>query len=437
MPLKKCYIPPCHIKNLVVLFFVFAGFAVNAQSVIKRALFIGNSYTYVNNLPQMTAAVAASAGDSLFYDSNALGGYTFQQHTVNATTLSKIAAGTWDFVVLQEQSQLPSFPISQVEAECFSYATMLDSLINAGDPCAETVFFMTWGRKNGDASNCASWPPVCSYQGMDSLLSLRYMMMAATNDAVVSPVGALWHYLRQNFPAIELYNPDESHPSVAGSYAAACSFYSVLFRKDPTMITFNSSLGVTDAQNIRNAAKLIVYDSLMKWHVGEYDPVSSFTYSMSGASEITFTNTSTFADTYVWDFGDGDTTSAVDPVHTYLSTGTYTVKLVSGKCGMNDTSESTVVVGPMGIEQQDAGLQAGWQIYPNPASNFIIVRLQDIQPFCYEIYGITGSELIAGQVSKEHNKVEISSLPDGLYFFRLYDRCGTFSGISKFLKVSK
>lgn len=148
---------------------------------------------------------------------------------------------------------------------------------------------MTWGRKNGDASNCASWPPVCTYSGMDSLLNLRYRMMADSNNAIVSPVGAVWKYIRQNFPLIDLYQSDESHPSVAGTYAAACSFYTALFRKDPTAITFNSTLSTTDAANIRTAAKLIVYDSLMNWHIGAYDPLANFTYSISNGNQVSFT----------------------------------------------------------------------------------------------------------------------------------------------------
>jgi hypothetical protein len=40
--------------------------------------------------------------------------------------------------------------------------------------------------------------------------------MAETNDAIVAPVGAVWNYIRQNHPEIELYNPDESHPSLIG-----------------------------------------------------------------------------------------------------------------------------------------------------------------------------------------------------------------------------
>src|SRR5690606_26633068 len=81
----------------------------------RNVLFLGNSYTAVNNLPQMLADMAASTGDTLIFDSNTPGGYTFQNHVSNPQTLNKIMAGNWDYVVLQEQSQFPSFPIEQVE----------------------------------------------------------------------------------------------------------------------------------------------------------------------------------------------------------------------------------------------------------------------------------------------------------------------------------
>ena len=225
------------------------------QGTTQRALFLGNSYTGVNNLPQMVADAAASAGDNLVFDSHTPGGQTLQAHSTNATSLAKIALGSWDFVVLQEQSQLPSFPLGQVQTDVFPYAQLLNGLILEANPCAETVFYMTWGRENGDAGNCASWPPVCTYNGMDSLLNLRYRMMAADNDAILSPVGAVWHYLRENHPAIDLYQADESHPSVAGTYAAACCFYAALFRKDPTAITYDAGLPAADAANIRAAAQ--------------------------------------------------------------------------------------------------------------------------------------------------------------------------------------
>jgi hypothetical protein len=422
-------------RNITTALILLICTSVSAQHVAKRALFIGNSYTYVNDLPQMVADAAASAGDTLFFDSNSIGGYTFQQHSVNATTLSKIAAGNWDYVVLQEQSQYPSFPIGQVEAEVFPYAKKLDSTINANNPCAETVFFMTWGRKNGDASNCASWPPVCTYQGMDSLLNLRYCMMAESNDAILSPVGAVWHYIRQNYPAIELYNADESHPSVAGSYAAACSFYAVMFRKDPSMITFVSTLNATDAENIRNAVKLIVYDSLMNWHVGEYDPLTAFTYYQSGLNEVTFINGSSNAGNYFWDFGDGDTSNEVNPVHIYANSGTFNVALTAFQCGLCDTVNVLVSVAPIGIDQMENSQQMLWSIYPNPAKSVITTKINDAGNFYYRISSLTGSEIQGGTINNKDNQIDISSLADGFYLFQLFSG-QTPAGLQRFVKIS-
>jgi len=322
--------------KLLILLLLIANYSI-AQQQIKKVLFIGNSYTYVNDLPALLSSVAQSTGDSVIYDSNCIGGYTFQLHSTNATTLQKIAQGNFDFVVLQEQSQLPSFPISQVQSSVYPYAKTLDSLINVANPCTETVFYMTWGRKNGDASNCPNWPPICTYSGMDSLLRMRYEYMANANSALVSPVGAVWRYIRNNFPAIELYSADESHPSLAGSYAAACTFYSIVFRKNPTAITFSSTLDSADAANIRNAAKLVAYDSLSFWNVGDYDMNVDFTYSMGSTTGVILMNQSTNCDSILWDFGDGTQSTTGSPIHVYQQGGNYTVTLVGYRCNETDT----------------------------------------------------------------------------------------------------
>ena len=124
---------------------------------------------------------------------------------------------------------------------------------------------MTWGRKNGDQQNCPYYPPLCTYQGMDSLLNLRYMMMAEDNHAWVSPVGAVWHYIRDHQPGVELYQSDESHPSYFGTYVAACCFYTVLTGRNPRNITWNGLLDETTALIAKNAAETVVFDSLWKW----------------------------------------------------------------------------------------------------------------------------------------------------------------------------
>ena len=61
------------------------------------------------------------------------------------------------------------------------------------------------------------------------------------------------------------------------------------------------------------------------------DPVASFQYAVSETNylEVTFTNYSTNSETYMWDFGDGNTSTEKDPVHVYAEAGSYTVELTS------------------------------------------------------------------------------------------------------------
>ncbi|MDP4818819.1 MAG: PKD domain-containing protein [Flavobacteriales bacterium] len=292
-----------------------------------RVLFIGNSYTAVNNLPQLTADCALSIGFAGFpmeIASSTPGGTTFQVHTTNATSQSLINQGNWDYVVLQEQSQLPSFPDAQVAAECFPFAAALNEQILAADSCAETIFYMTWGRQNGDASNCASWPPVCTYEGMDNLLNLRYRQMAIDNQAILSPVGALWKYIRTNYPEINLYAADGSHPSLEGTYAAACSMVSVIFRTDPTLITYGSTLDPVVSEKIRIAAQAVVFNNLAEWHVGEYDPEILVNTTSNGLT-LQLDNQSVSSWNFTWDFGDGNSSTDFSPQHTYANAGVYSL----------------------------------------------------------------------------------------------------------------
>jgi len=396
-----------------LLTFVFC-FTTNARSI--KVLFIGNSYTYVNNLPQLISGLATSTGDQLLFSSSTPGGYTFQQHSADPATLGLIAQGGWDFVVLQEQSQRPAFPDGQVEDEVYPYARKLDSLVKVASPCARTVFYMTWGRKNGDASNCPYFPPLCTYTGMDSLLQLRYMIMADSNNAVVSPVAKVWRQLRASHPSLELYDADESHPSPRGSYAAACAFYTIFYQKNPALCSYNATLPGVDAAIIRNAAKQIVYDSLATWY--QYDPLpaAQFTYTISG-SQVSFQNNSSGATTHKWYFGDGDSSTLASPVHTYATNGTYTVKFIAGDCGITDTSTVTIQMTTTGITELRSKNHI--ELYPNPATSQFTVQAED-KIRSVTLVSQTGQILVSlPAVNATKVNIATSGLPDGIYYIHI------------------
>ncbi|OJV27779.1 MAG: hypothetical protein BGO32_11025 [Bacteroidetes bacterium 37-13] len=225
-------------------------------------LWIGNSYTSVNNLPQVFYNLSLSGGDSVMFDSNALGGYTFQNHSANATTIQKIQSQKWNYVVLQAQSQEPSFPPMQVQSQTMPYAHLLDSLVVDNDSCTETVFYMTWGRKYGDQSNCAGYPPLCTFTGMQARLRESYLQMANDNHAIVSAAGMAWKKSWQTDSLINLWSSDNSHPSVAGTYLTACVFYATIFRKPPIGLSYSPIGDSATTAFLQTIAHHTVFDSL-------------------------------------------------------------------------------------------------------------------------------------------------------------------------------
>jgi hypothetical protein len=391
-----------------------------------KVLFIGNSYTYTNDLPLLVSQLAASSGDTLVYSSSAPGGYRFQDHCTNTSTISLIAQGKWDYVVLQEQSQLPSFREQEVEQQVYPYAAKLDSIIKSYNACTKTVFYMTWGRKNGDASNCAYYAPTCTYVGMDTMLELRYTNMADSSNALISPVSLVWRELRKTNPSIELYNPDESHPSISGSYAAACAFYAVFYKKDPSLCSFSSWVNATNAAIIRNAAKKIVFDSLDTWY--RFSPAihAGFNFTTSGM-ETTFGNASIGATSFTWYFGDGDSSSQQHPVHRYKANGYYQAKLIVRRCADTDTSIQTVKIEAIGVGISESGnLVVG--MYPNPVNG--VLNIQSAQAIDdVLIADISGRIMLKMHTAGAgHIAIDVNQLVPGYYSIHLISKIGTYKG---------
>lgn len=304
----------------------------------RKVLFLGNSYTSVNNLPQLISNAAQSAGDVLLYDSYTPGGYTLQDHYQDANSTDKIKNQSWDYIVLQGQSQEPITKSGKFKGG----AGALKKHIDQYNSCSVIMLYVTWGRKNGDPTNCAQFPVMCTYAGMDTTIRNTYYDLAGNINAEVSPVSVVWRYLRSNHPGINLYQSDESHPSLAGSYAAACCFYTIIFKKDPTLITYNPGLSAADAATIRNAVRSQVYANINAWDFKQ-PPASDFDYEIgAGTNQVLLTHRySPAVEQYSWTFGDGATSNISNPSHSYSSDGTYKITLTTSSCDLQGLHTST------------------------------------------------------------------------------------------------
>ena len=411
---------------IILVFFFLSWTGLQAQS-LKKALFLGNSYTYVNDLPLLVSQIASSKGDSLFALKYAPGGYTFQLHSHDPMTRAAIAAGPWDVVILQEQSQLPALWPDSVAITTYPYADTLNRLIKENDSCSLTLFFMTWGRKYGDTDFCPVYPPVCTYNGMQARLRESYLTMGMMFNAEVSPVGAAWKTTRALNPGLELYQSDNSHPSLSGSYLAACTFYTAIFHKSPVGGFVPAGMAQTTADSLQLIALHTVLDSLNTWFIDTTTVKAGFSYNPVSSFCFQFLNQSWNANEYSWDFGDGSGSSLASPQHWYSAQGTYTVKLRAGVICMSDSIAMDILVNPSSVAETD---QHGFLIKPNPTTGIISL----FQPgktisgeAVYCIYSISGEQLMQGKTGTG-SEIDVSQLPAGMYHLVLSDKNRVTSG---------
>ena len=308
----------------------------------KEVLFIGNSYTYVNNLPDLVKQIALSFGDSLIYDSSTPGGATFNSHTNNTQTLAKINQQQWDYVVLQAQSQEPSFSPGQVANNTYPYAEILVDSIQANSRCTGPLFFMTWGRKYGDQQNCAVYPPICTYLGMQQRLRESYLEMAFNDSASCAPVGMAWKESIAIDSTLNLYSSDNSHPSIYGSYLAACTFYASIFKKSAVGSSYwPNAIDSVTAYSLQQIGSSTVLDSLAVWNIFN----ANFSFIQNNDS-ISCTNLSSNYESIIWDFGDGNISYDDNPTHIYASSGIYVISMIvfsNGGC-ISDTLSVNITV---------------------------------------------------------------------------------------------
>ncbi|MHB8572855.1 MAG: SGNH/GDSL hydrolase family protein [Candidatus Dormibacteria bacterium] len=213
-------------------------------SVCTRVLFIGDSFTSVNDLPFTFEQLAESGGEATGTGIDAPGGATLADHAANPSTATEVSSQPWDYVLLQEQSQVPASPALR-ERQMYPAARTLVDLIRGRR--ATPILFATWAHRGG-------WPEagLPGYLSMQSALDQGYAEIAQRVGVSVAPVGAAWRGATGQGP--DLYQADGVHPSAAGTYLAACVIYQAIFNRTPVGLAFHGGLGNGDALRLQEAA---------------------------------------------------------------------------------------------------------------------------------------------------------------------------------------
>lgn len=248
------------LKSLLLLLVPFFAQARDTDSL--RVLWVGNSYTYYNDMPSTVRQIAATQMVKLSCTRFLKGGERLSGHLKNQKLLDAIAAGGWDYVILQEQSSAPAMPTRQVAREVYPAARTLDSLVHVASPDARVIFYMTWGHKNGNRFPIPEYPPANSYGTMQERLITSYLEMAYDNGAWCAPVGMAWRAVRSERPDCILYRPDCYHPAVPGSYLAANVIFTTILQR-PYQTAFTAELPAEQAEYLQRTAQRTVLDNLV------------------------------------------------------------------------------------------------------------------------------------------------------------------------------
>jgi len=202
---------------------------------VQNVLFIGNSFTARNDLPGLVAQLAAARGRGLRRRLISAGGASLRTHWNAGEARQAIQGGGYDRVVLQEQSTLPVKNARRMHEN----VRLFDAAIKAAG--ATTTLYVTWARRDAPKSQQA--------------ITDAYVAIGRELAASVVPVGPAWQRLLDKHDKPVLHDRDQSHPSLAGSYLAACVFLAVLFDESPVGIAGDvAGLSEKDAALLQKVA---------------------------------------------------------------------------------------------------------------------------------------------------------------------------------------
>ena len=185
-----------------------------------RILFIGNSYTFFNEMPRIVRGLALADGPrrAVEIESSVIGGATLKIHWDKGDALRAIQKGGWTHVVLQ------GYTLPTTDPDAFvKYGQLFDDAIRAAG--AKTVLFVNWPTRQDQPQ-------------LQGRITESYLKLAQRTGAAVAPVGPAWMAAMKKDPELHLYHTDRTHPNARGSYLAACAIYAAICGHSPEGLAF-------------------------------------------------------------------------------------------------------------------------------------------------------------------------------------------------------
>ena len=215
----------------VALAAIWFGFVDNDwldRRPVQRILYLGDSYTYYNDLPAMVAEMADSAGSDVRFDitMRAFPNAKLEDHWNNETTRSLLAQGDWDRVMVQPESYF-----QELEGD-HSHFRLGSRLFEAAGR-AQRAIVVSWTASE-DAYQNRPMTRAEHFQNIET----NHRGLASRTGAGLIDVARVWRDVEAEALPFSLYQRDGNHPSLEGSYLAGLVIYAQLAQRDVQDVTY-------------------------------------------------------------------------------------------------------------------------------------------------------------------------------------------------------
>jgi hypothetical protein len=202
------------LRNLLLSCFFLLFFQGKSPTALQekemKILYVGNSLTYVNNLPGLVAEIAMQKKVTIAYETFLFPDYSLQDHWKEGKVVEEIKKGKYDFVIAQQgPSALP-----ESQELLLEYTTKFAKLCR--DNNSKLALYMVW-------------PSKARLVDLDNVIK-SYATAAAKTGSLLCPAGDAWKNAWQMDPSIALYGPDNFHPGIDGSLLAALTVCGMILK---------------------------------------------------------------------------------------------------------------------------------------------------------------------------------------------------------------
>ncbi len=405
-------------KALSLLLFFIAGMApvISNAAPKKKVLFIGNSITYFNDMPQVFRNIANQKGDSVDLTMYAPGGTGFQHHYIDPNVFNHFREGGWEVIVLQPGSnESVGVPPTQPRPLTLQQARVLIDSARYYNPCARILFYEIGHGVHGTTA-----AHVAQYNTFMDHIRTTNEYLADSTGLSFAPVGETFRYVWNRDPSVLLWQAaGDIHPNYKGSYMASCVFYASIFHKPSAGNTIYNGNTAADAQYYQRVADSIVLRYPDRWRIDTSWHQARFSYTNNGLS-LQLHNLSEGHDSLKWFLPGSAPQTTVDVSHTFTQAGTYSIQLVAyfGNCTDTLVQKVTLNGGGTGIDKEESrSLQV--QLYPNPVNHIFQVQLPvSVRQFTVQLRDASGHLL---QEAGNTSRFDMGRQAPGLYFIRITD----------------